>query len=523
MWESTNPNSPAASTHHRCPTLAASLFLRPGGISRPPLTPLPCVILLPVFRFIHPSHWPRRWPLWIALGFILRLYFIWFPRPIDNDTWDYLELGRNLLHHWVYGVGSGAALAPSLFRLPVYPLVLAVCNQLLGSLPHAGWLIALYLFQSVIDIAGCFLLAVFAYRFISPRAGEIALALAVLCPFTAAEAATAMTECLSIFAVSLGIYAAGRILSAEAAGHHDTSAVFLAGCASALAMLLRPDGALLAVALAAGLFFYILRNRAEPYFRIALRRSLTTTSTYCAIALAPLAVWTLRNWVDFQVFQPLAPRYLGDPGDRANVGIYRWIRTWSVEYTSTAVVFWQVGDGPIDPVDLPARAFDSPAQRAQTLALIDEYNHTISVSADLDHRFGELAAERIRAHPFRYYIVLPLARIADMMFRPRTEEFELEVFWWPADDHPVQTAWAIFFGLLNLFYVAMAAWAFLRRRVPWPWMLGGYIVLRCLLLGTMENSEPRYTLECFPIFIVAAAAVLSGSKSVSSRMSVAPP
>ena len=45
-------------------------------------------------------------------------------------------------------------------------------------------------------------------------------------------------------------------------------------------------------------------------------------------------------------------------------------------------------------------------------------------------------------------------------------------------------------------------------------MLGGYITLRCLLLGTMENSEPRYSLECYPIFIVAAAAVLGGSKMI---------
>ncbi len=475
-----------------------------------------------MFPSLRPSRWPRRWPLWIALGFILRLYFIWFPRTIDDDTWDYLELGRNLLHHWVYGLGSGNNLGPSLFRLPAYPIVLAVCNQLFGSLPHSGWLVALYLFQSVIDIVGCLLLAAFAYRLISPRAGEIALALAVLCPFTAAEAGTAMTECLSIFAVSLGIYAAGRILSAEAADLHDTRAVILAGCASALAMLLRPDGALLSVALAAGLFFYILRSRSQPNFRLALRRSLTTTSIYCMVALAPIAVWTLRNWITLQVFQPLAPRYLDDPGERPNVGVYRWIRTWSVEYVSTSDVFWQVGVGPIDPGDLPARAFDSPAQRAQTLALLDEYNHTISISADLDHRFGALAAQRIRAHPFRYYVALPLARIADMMLRPRTDEFELEVFWWSFSDHPEQTVWAILLGLINLFYVAAAACAFLRRRVPWPWMLGGYIILRCLLLGAMENSEPRYSLECFPIFIVAAAAILSGSKLVPAKKWVAP-
>jgi len=469
-----------------------------------------------VFRFIHPSRWPRRWPLWIALGFILRLYFIWDPRTIDDDTWDYLNLGRNLLHHWVYGLGSGDDLNPSLFRLPAYPIVLAVFHQLFGNLPHGGWFVALYLFQSVIDLVGCLLLAVFAYRCISPRAGEIALALAVLCPFPAAEAGTAMTECLSIFAVSLGIYAAGRILSADAAGQNDTPAVFLAGCASALAMLLRPDGALLSIALATGLFFYILRDRVGQGARLALRRSLTITSIYCMVALAPIAVWTLRNWVTFRVFQPLAPRYLGDPGDRANVGVYRWIRTWSVEYTSTAVVFWQVGVGPIDPTDLPARAFDSPAERAQTLALLDEYNHTISISADLDHRFGALAAQRIHAYPFRYYVTLPLLRIADMLLRPRTEAFYLDVFWWRWSEHPAQTVISILFGLINLGYIALAAWAFLRGRVPWGLMLGGYVVLRCLMLGIMENPEPRYTLVLFPVFIVAAAAAFSPARAAAA-------
>ena len=475
-----------------------------------------------MFPSLRPSRWPRRWPLWIALGFILRLYFIWSPRTIDDDTWDYLELGRNLLHHGVYGLGSGDDLAPSLFRLPAYPILLAVFNQLFGSLPHGGWLVAVYLLQTVADIGGGLLLAVFAYRYISPRAGEIALALAMLCPFTAAEAGISMTECLSIFAVSLGIYAAGRILTAVASGSHDTRAIWLAGCASALAMLLRPDGVLLFVALVAGMFFYILRGRAGQGIGLSLRRSLSTTSIYCLIALASLAVWTLRNWIVFQVFQPLAPRYLADPGDRPNVGIYRWMRTWSVEYVSTSNVFWQVGVGPIDPGNLPARAFDSPAQRAQTLALLNEYNLSISVSADLDRRFGELAAQRIHAHPIRYYVALPLERIADMMLRPRTEEFVLEVSWWSFSDHPAQTLWAILLGLINLFYVAAAAWAFRRGRVPWPWMLGSYIVLRCMLLGTMENSEPRYSLECFPIFIVAAAAVLSGSKLAPQRMKVAP-
>ena len=36
-------------------------------------------------------------------------------------------------------------------------------------------------------------------------------------------------------------------------------------------------------------------------------------------------------------------------------------------------------------------------------------------------------------------------------------------------------------------------------------MLLAYVALRCVVLLGMPNAEPRYTLEAFPIVIVAAA------------------
>jgi len=484
-----------------------------------------------MLRSILPRRWPRRWPLWIFLGLALRLVFIVFPRPIDDDTWDYLQLGRNLLHNGVYGMGSGSGISPTMFRLPAYPIFLAVFEQLFARFWPNNWLNAVFLAQTAADLASCLLIAAFARRHLSPRAAEFALALAALCPFTAVYAAIALTESLSIFAVALGIYSAGRALAAESAGLRDLPALLLAALASALAALLRPDGILLFASLAAGLFFYTLRARAPrvsstatsspiaytaPTSRIRtpLRRALAVTSFFCCIALAPTAFWTLRNWIDFRVFQPLAPRYIDDPGELPLSGAHRWLRTWSVEFVSTANVAWNLPGGPIDPVDIPASACDSPQQRAQTVALIAEYNRTNSISPDLDRRFAALARDRIHAHPFRYYVVFPLERVADMLFRPRTEAFYLEVFWWQWSQHPAQSAAAILLGLIDLFYVAAAAFAFLRGRVPWRWMLGGYLVLRLALLGAIENPEPRYTLECFPIFIVAAAAALAQSRPI---------
>jgi len=460
-------------------------------------------------RFIRLIALPRRWLLWISAGLVLRLVFIYFPRPIDPDTWDYLQLGHNLLHHGIYGLGTGSDISPSLFRLPGYPIFLAVFEQLFArTWPHT-WLNAVFLAQAAADMGAGLLLAVFARRHVRPRAAEIALALAMLCPFTAVYAATALTESLSVFAVSLGIYATGRVIAAEVEGGRDNWALVLAGCASGLAMLLRPDGVLLFAAILAGLSWYVLRSRGARSTRSALRRAAIVASLYGVIALLPLVPWTVRNWAQFHVFEPLAPRYLNGPGERANEGFYRWLRTWSVEYVTTANVFWAIGSDPIDLADLTPRAFDSPEQRQRTLALIAEYNQDKEISAGLDERFAALAAERIRAHRIRYYVALPLFRDADMLLRPRTEAFYLEVFWWRWSEHPWQSLGAIFLGLVNLGYVAAAIWALVRGRVPLAIMPGGYLIMRLVLLGTMENPEPRYTLECFPILIVAAAAALA--------------
>lgn len=458
------------------------------------------------------THWPRRWPIWIVAGLALRLAFIVFPRPGDDDTLDYLQLGHNLLHFGIYGFTVGHTIVPRMYRLPAYPIFLATMEALLARLWPNTWFTAIYFVQTAIDLASGLLLAAFARRHISPRAAEVALALAMLCPFTAAYAAIAMTECFSVFAVALGLYATGRAIAAESTGTRDTWALILAGCASALAMLLRPDGVVLFASIALGLTIYILRGpaRSRPS-RKNLRRGFTAVAIFCVAALLPLVPWTVRNWARFHVLEPLAPRY-NDPGDSSVANARRWLRTWTIDFVSTANVCWNFPDGSLDPADLPQRAFDSPGQRQQTLALIAEYDRTFTLPPPLQDRFAALADQRIHDHPIRYYVTLPVLRDLDMLLRPRTIEYDLDVAWWRWNDHPAQSAWAILLGLINLFYVAAAAWAFIRRRVPFAWMLGAYLLLRFIILGMLEAPEPRYTIECFPILIVAAAAALSSKR-----------
>jgi hypothetical protein len=70
---------------------------------------------------------------------------------------------------------------------------------------------------------------------------------------------------------------------------------------------------------------------------------------------------------------------------------------------------------------------------------------------------------------------------------------------------------------LNLGYLVLAGWGFVVwRRRGWGGMKGvgyalvGSVLLRLGLLMTLDNAEPRYTLEFFPVMLVLAGALLAG-------------
>jgi len=446
----------------------------------------------------------RRWKFFLivgALGLAMRLLFIHFERAWDEDADVYAELGRNLLLHGNYGMTQGTEILPSLIRLPGYPLLLGFAQILF----HTHWVKAVLLLQTAVDMAGCLLLAEFARRQASERAALWAFALGALCPFTAAYAASVLTESLSIFAVTLALYAFALVFS----GKERPQGLLLLAAAAMLAMLLRPDGVLLLVAELVALGVYLRRDRLRNVALVAM------------LAVLPLFPWAARNWETFHVIEPLAPRHVNNPGEPVNLGFYRWLRTWSTDLSDTSQVYWQVGTGAIDTGSLPPRAFDSEDQRARTFALIAEYNRSHALDATLDARFAALAAERIHAHPVSYYVVIPAWRVADMWLRPRTEALGLDVFWWAFPAHAAESWIAVALGVLNGLYVVCALAAFVQRRAPLAVFSGGYLLLRCVVLGTMENSEPRYTLEGFPILILCAAVTLAAWLGAQARFAPA--
>ena len=228
-------------------------------------------------------------------------------------------------------------------------------------------------------------------------------------------------------------------------------------------------------------------------------------------ALAPLGPWTVRNFRTLHHFQPLAPRYANESDELVPRGFNRWAKTWLIDYASVEEIYWNVPGDKIDAEKLPARAFDDAAQKEATLAVIADYNESQDITPEVDAGFGEIATARVRAHPLRYYVVLPMLRVADMWLRPRTEILPPDVRWWEFNDDWKRSAAAVGFGLLNLAYMGTALWALVwrRARMRWVGMLVCFLLLRSALLFTLENPEPRYTLECYPVVIVLAAACLT--------------
>jgi hypothetical protein len=223
--------------------------------------------------------------------------------------------------------------------------------------------------------------------------------------------------------------------------------------------------------------------------------------------------WTLRNLRTFHEFQPLAPRYANEENAFVPPGFNRWMRTWVADYTSTEDIYWMVPGNPVDVDKLPDRTFDSPSQRQQTVQLLEDYNDALHVTPELDARFAALAAERVHHSLLRYYVVLPLVRIADMWLRPRTETLPSDTRWWEFDDDPKWLALSLGLGIVNLAYVVAAFAGLVRGRFPSHLaLLLTFVILRTLFLGTLENPEPRYTLECYPIVIILAAALFQSKR-----------
>jgi 4-amino-4-deoxy-L-arabinose transferase-like glycosyltransferase len=465
----------------------------------------------------------------LAAGLLLRLWFVHHLSHISGDSLVYADIAKNILRHRIYGftetgpVLGSTMIRSTLIRLPGYPLFLAACFRLFGIENYRA---VLYV-QVAADLGTCILAGALAGRLFGHRAAYVVLWLAALCPFTANYSAAALTETLVLSCIALVFYGFARW---QDAGMGFNRWLWAVAAGLAYGILLRPEQGLLAAAVVPAMLWRSVRGpgRGAALGNGPVRAALPVFLAAICVLL-PLVPWAARNWRTFHVFQPLAPRSASDPGEIEWVGFERWYRTWGIEFASTDSVYWNYDGSRIEIGALPARAFaggctahgDAQTEPlyGPTAALLHDYNQETSGNPGFDSRFAVLARQRIKANPICYYLGLPVARLLNMMLRPRTEMMPIATQWWQSTQSHGKRAFAASYAALNLAYLALAICG-LRRwsKRNWngyrelAWAMAASLLLRCALLLTLDNSEPRYTLEFFPVLFVWAGGLFDRAK-----------
>jgi Dolichyl-phosphate-mannose-protein mannosyltransferase len=460
----------------------------------------------------------------VLAGLALRVFFVLkFPVTDSGDAPFYIELACNWLKKGVYGFPVDGQLTPVDMRVPGYPAFLAAVFAFAGNSPRA-----VMLAQAVLDLATCFLIALIASRLAPERAPRVALAglwLAALCPFTANYTAVVLTETLTIFLTTLAILILMETeLGREISDSGDASFArgllnrwFLAGIVVGFGTLVRPETPLLLFA--AGLVLAIKCWRPENWPKLLRAGLLLAVGV-----LLPLVPWAARNWRTLHDVQFLAPRYSELPGEYTPLGFNKWTNTWLWHFRDVYLTQWRINVEEISLDDIPATAFDSPAERDRVSDLLEQYNEALTVGPALDQQFREVARERTSRHPLRTYLKIPFLRALTLWFTPR-----LELLPYSGHLRPVRVEWeddrpdflvTLALVLVDFIYLALAVvGTWMARRQPGVAFLVAFIMMRTAFFTTfVETPEPRYVLECFPAMIALAAQVFAG-RAFAQRLS----
>jgi hypothetical protein len=471
----------------------------------------------------------------LIAGFCLRLLFVLKFPANSGDTVLYEQIATNWLQHHVYGMNVQEQIVPVDLRMPGYPAFLALVYAISGAINgHVGEAARLWVMiaQVVLDLLTCLLVAWLASLLVlivndrarPPRVFVAGMWLAALCPFTANYVAVPLTEVWATFFTTAALLPLCVVITRAQnrwwrrseqhwiLGKDYWYLAGLAGLLTGLCTLFRPEAPLLLVAAWLVVGAILIPQRES----LRWLRTAAVMAGFCAVPLLP---WAIRNAVTLHEFQPLAPRNSNLPGELVPSGFMSWEKTWLYRFRDVYLVPWKLNEEPIEVDEIPARAFDSPAEKERVAMMLEQYNQDLTLTREEDAAFAKLARERTSRHPLRTYFWLPAVRALTLWFTPRIEllpvsgtVFPLAQSW--EDDRIDQTVTVGLF-LLNIFYVGLAIWGGIRlwRRAPAARgaiaVLATFVLVRTAFLTTLETPEPRYVLVCYPVLLALGAQVFA--------------
>ena len=473
----------------------------------------------------------------LAVGLGLRLLFVLEFPATSGDTALYEQIAENWLKHHAYAMDVHGVITPVDLRMPGYPAFLALIYALRGRTGESArvWVL---LAQILVDLLSCLVIArlarILAYASENKARGEraytMALWLAAVCPFVANYTAVPLTEVFACFWTALAcavlVVALRRVKepdflvrgSRRPLARSVEYAALGAGLIAGMGALFRPETPLLLVT--AAIVFGVLLFRLREFARWFL-----ATAAMIIACLMVLAPWALRNFLTFNEVQFLNPTYSTLPGEIVPYGFMAWERTWLYRVRDCYLVPWKLDEEAIHVEEIPRRAFDSPGEEQRVRDILEQYNEDLTLTKEEDEAFGQIARERVRRHPLRIFLWIPVARAVAIWFTPRIELLPIAGNVFPlaemSEEDPADQGFTILFFFLNLVYVGLGAWG--ARKLwhassalrPVVAFLVLFVLLRTAFLTTLETPEPRYVLECFPAFMALGAAAIAGGRGVA--------
>jgi 4-amino-4-deoxy-L-arabinose transferase-like glycosyltransferase len=522
----------------------------------------------------------------IALGF--RLFVaLRLPNDEPDDGRVYAQIAINVLEQHVFSHENQPPYVPSIIRLPGYPLFVAGVYKVFGHGNNTAVRVVQAVIDTLTCVLIALVAAAWVNdpeR--KHRAATVAFALAAVCPFTAIYVATVLTEVPTNFLAAALVLTATFAFKAT---EFKRALVWWAvsGLIAAVAVQFRPDSGLFAAAVGATLVFAAVigwtsqtASKLGRLWRVVVSGALFSLA-FCVV----LVPWTIRNRRVFGVFQPLAPAHGEMPGEFVPRGYLLWLRTWLDDERYIAPVLWSVDTHPIKITDFPDRAFDSKEERDRVAALLDKYNNSASsteedtqqedsdddnendqtggeddqssqdeeqpeeeqqqeaepaeadveLTPEIDAGFAQIGQERRARSPLRYYIVLPFKRAMTLWCDTHSQYYPFNGELLPLKDLDYdihQQYWLPLFAALTAIYSLLGViggWLLWRSRAPyarlWVLLAALLIFLRLGFFATLENPEPRYTVELFPFLIIlaGAGASLVGSRKAKETETASPP
>ncbi len=456
------------------------------------------------------SHWRSLLLLTLA-GVVLRVMFVLVYPGVTDDGVLYLQLARNLLttHHYLRWLNGH--MVPSTARLPGYPLFLAVVLRCFGR----DNLLAVWLIQVGLDIGTAAAAAALTLVLLEAQpqarrhlAAVLAYGGVALCPFLAMYTAAILSETPAVLCTTLALLFGWLALQRGAWRWW-----WGAGLALAVGIQMRPDTGLVLLVLDAAALTSWGRRRPQSQAESRPRPRLAALLLLNLVSLLPVALWTVRNAVVLHVFRPLVSSDAEEVGEPTHAGLARWTCTWLSSYRQVEDFLSDLPASGANLAALPPWAFDSAQQRAATQALLDRYAANRTMTPELDAAFMQLAQQRIRAHPLRYALVLPLLRARSLWLSPRVEFLPITDQWWPPgywfEDDPHDFGFTLAYLVLNVLWLGLAAWGVWHTPMPGKAWLVGLVLTRTFALSLYQSCEPRYTLELYPLILIWAAMALT--------------